>query len=72
MIFYENNFVDYLADWVNLHKNNEIGDAVFKTSIVILLRTLFWNKKPQYVTEKLKVFYVLGKSYSVGSTCSFN
>lgn len=61
MMFYENNFVEYLADWINLHKQNGTADAVFKTSIVILLNTLFWNKKPQTVTEKLKVFLCLGK-----------
>lgn len=47
MMFYENNFVEYLADWINLHKQNGTADAVFKTSIVILLNTLFWNKNPK-------------------------
>lgn len=61
MIFYENNFLEYLADWINLHNKNETADAVFKNHIVILLNTLFWNKKSQNVTEKLKVFLDLKK-----------
>lgn len=61
MIFYDNNFVEYLSDWINLHKKTETADAVFKYRIIILLNTLFWNKKRQNVTEKLKVFLDLKK-----------
>lgn len=56
MILYEKHFVEYLDDWINLHKKNETADAVFKNSIVILLKTLFWNKKPKNVTGKLNSF----------------
>lgn len=33
--FYEDKFVEYLADWINLHKKNETADTAFKNSIVI-------------------------------------
>lgn len=33
------------VDCINLHKKNETAGAEFKTSMVILLKTLFWNKK---------------------------
>lgn len=31
------------GDWINLHKKNETAGAEFKTSMVILPKTLFWN-----------------------------
>lgn len=61
MIIYENNFVEYLSDWINLHEKNETADTVFKNSIVILLKFYLGIKNPQYVTEKLKVFLGLRK-----------